>query len=65
MFGELVKKLVAAEVDKTFKKNGRNPNIGNAGESGKSNNIAETLGKSRAEKQKQSNDILKYYGGKS
>lgn len=64
-FSELVKKFVAIEVDKTFRKNGRNPNISNVGESKKSNGIAETLGKARAEKQKQSNDILKYYGGKS
>ncbi len=63
-FGELVKKFVAAEVDKVFKKNGRNPNIGSGGNV-KSNNVAETLGKARAAKQKQSNDILKYYGGKS
>lgn len=65
-FGELVKKLVAAEVDKTFKKNGRNPNVGsgNNGDNDKNNNIAETLGKARAAKQKQSNDILKYYGGR-
>lgn len=63
-FGELVKKFVAAEVDKTFKKNGRNPNISSDGDSNKSE-VAEILGKARAAKQKQSDDILKYYGGKS
>ena len=66
-FGDLVKKFVAAEVDKTFKQNGRNPNGGNAngsaGNGDKNNSVAESLGKARAEKQKQSNDILKYYGG--
>ena len=68
-FKELVDKFVKAEVDKTFKKNGRNPNggSGNNGADDKdkgSNTIAEKLGKARAEKQKQSNDILKLYSGR-
>jgi len=66
VFGELVKKFVAAEVDKAFKKNGRNPNSGNNGSGddnkGKST-VAEQLGKARADKQKKSNDILKLYTG--
>lgn len=69
-FSALVKKFVSAEVDKTFKKNGRNPN-GGAGsaasdDDGKkdSNSVAERLGKARADKQKQSNDILKSYIGR-
>lgn len=63
-FGELVKKFVAAEVDKTFKKNGRNPNSGSGcgDDSGnKNNSVAEKLGKARAEKQKTTNDVLKHY----
>lgn len=65
-FGELVKKFVAAEVDKTFKKNGRNPNSGSSGEGEgeKKSEIAERLGKVRADKQKQSNEVLKYYTGR-
>lgn len=65
-FGDLVKKFVAAEVDKTFKKNGRNPNNGGSGDENdkNGNSIAEKLGKARAEKQKQSNDILKLYSGR-
>ena len=63
-FGDLVKKFVKAEVDKTFKKNGRNPNSGSGGgdDSGnKNNSVAEKLGKARAEKQKTTNDVLKHY----
>lgn len=66
-FGELVKKFVAAEVDKTFKKNGRNPNnsggnnTDNQDNQNKTNTIAEKLGKARAEKQKTANDVLKHY----
>lgn len=67
-FGELVKKFVAAEVDKTFKKNGRNPNSGigsiQQDKPEPSSSIAEQLGKARADKQKKSNDILKYYTGR-
>lgn len=66
-FGDLVKRFVSAEVDKTFKKNGRNPNGGSNGNSDddkSKNNVAEQLGKARAEKQKQSNDILKLYSGR-
>lgn len=66
VFNDLVKRFVAAEVDKTFKKNGRNPNGGNngSGDDEKSKNtVAEQLGKARADKQKKSNDILKLYTG--
>lgn len=66
-FGDLVKRFVEDKVNKTFKDNGRNPNGGNSKGRGedrnKSNSVAESLGKARAEKQKQSNEILKYYGG--
>lgn len=65
-FGDLVKRFVSAEVDKTFKKNGRNPNSGSNsdGDDKSKNTFAEKLGKARAEKQKQSNDILKLYSGR-
>lgn len=66
-FGDLVKRFVEDKVNKTFKDNGRNPNggnlNGNAENRSKSNSVAESLGKARAEKQKQSKEILKYYGG--
>lgn len=65
-FGELVKKFVAAEVDKTFRRNGRNPNSGGSRNetADPGNTIAQQLGKARADKQKKSNDILKYYTGR-
>lgn len=66
VFGDLVKKFVAAKVDETFKKNGRNPNSGGSGtaaDNNSKNSFAERLGKERANKQKQSNDILNFYTG--
>ena len=65
-FKTLLDKMVAAQVDKTFKANGRTPNgAGNATEEKKDNSIAERLGKVRAEQEKKSNEVLDYYlGGK-
>lgn len=65
-FGALVKKFVAAEVDKTFRRNGRNPNSGGSHNetADPGSSIAEQLGKARADKLKKSNDILKYYTGR-
>ena len=65
-FKTLLDKMVAAQVDKTFKANGRTPNgAGSAAEEKKDNSIAERLGKVRAEQSKISNDVLNYYlGGK-
>lgn len=62
----VISKLVAAKVEKTFKDNGRVPNGGGSGGTDtKQPNIAETLGKNKAEAEKKSNDILSYYyGGK-
>lgn len=62
-FKSLVDKLVAAQVDKTFKANGRNPKgAGNSNsEGGNETNIAEQLGKQTAESTKQANDVLKHY----
>lgn len=64
-FKTLVDKIVAAQVDKTFKANGRTPNgAGSAQETKTDNSIAEKLGKAKAEQTKKSNDILShYYGG--
>lgn len=64
VFSELVNKFVSAKVDKTFKQNGRNPNNSSGNSEDKTENtIAEKLGKARAEKTKQTNDVLKYYIG--
>ena len=65
-FKTLVDKIVAAQVDKTFKANGRTPNgASNAQDPKTENSIAEKLGKARAAQNKQSNDILNHYiGGK-
>lgn len=65
-FKELVDKFVAAEVDKTFKKNGRNPNGSNnpAPEGNNNDNsVAKKLGEAAAAKAKQSTDILNHYLG--
>lgn len=65
-FSELVTKLVSSKVDKTFKKNGRTPNNSGATNNDRQNDntVAEKLGKARADKQKKSNDILKFYTGR-
>ena len=65
-FNELVNTFVKAEVDKTFKTNGRNPNgLSNTTDSKDTSSVAEQLGKIRAETVQKSNDILKHYlGGK-
>lgn len=67
-FKELVDRFVKAEVDKTFKSKGRNPNGGGGnndeGGSNSDNSIAAKLGEQTAAMNKASNDILKhYYGG--
>lgn len=65
-FKELVDKFVAAEVDKTFKKNGRNPNGSNnpAPEGNNNDNsVAKKLGAAEAAKAKQSADIMNLYLG--
>lgn len=60
----LLKKMVAAEVEKTFKANGRVPNgAGNATDTKDTSNIAVRLGKERAEANKKANDVLSYYTG--
>lgn len=54
---------VAAEVDKTFKENGRNPNGASGGSGDNTNSVAERLGKQRAEQKKKANDVLDFYTG--
>lgn len=65
-FSALVNKITAAQVDKTFKQNGRTPNGASAAHETKTENtIAEKLGKTRAEQTQKANDILNHYiGGK-
>jgi hypothetical protein len=63
-FSDLVKKMVASEVDKTFKANGRIPNGAQvSGDKKDTSNIAVKLGKERAEQNKKANDVLSYYTG--
>lgn len=66
-FKALLDKMVAAQVDKTFKSNGRVPNGASGGakedKQNTENNIAAQLGKTRAEQAKKSNEILNYYTG--
>lgn len=62
-----IDKRVAAEVDKTFKGNGRNPDGSGSGsgDDKSKNSVAERLGKQKAEQNKKANDVLNYYiGGK-
>lgn len=67
-FKALVDRFVTAQVDKTFKANGRTPNSGNGGKGGAKpadNSIAAKLGQQAADTAKKSNNILDYYyGGK-
>ena len=59
----VIDKLVSAQVQKTFKDNGRVPNGGGkeSDSEEKDNNIAVKLGKEAAERTKSSNDILNHY----
>ena len=65
-FKALVDKMVAAQVQATFKANGREPNGATAAtETKPENSVAQKLGEARAAREKQSNDILNHYiGGK-
>lgn len=64
--GNLVKKMVAAEVEKTFKDNGRSPESGKGAEGeDKNTDIAKKLGQRTAESNKQARNVLdSYLGGK-
>lgn len=63
-FNELVQAFVTSQVDEKFKSIGRTPNSAptNVSEK-KESNVAETLGKRRAEQNKKSNEILNLYLG--
>lgn len=65
-FDALVKKFVQAEVNRTFKDHGRNPEKGKASTSGSTqNSVAATIGKNYADRNAKSNQVLKHYlGGK-
>ena len=58
----MIDTLVAEKVSQTFKTNGRDPNGGKTTTEAKGS-IAERLGKTRAEQQKKSNDVLSHYLG--
>lgn len=62
---KVVNKMSANKVDKAFKDNGRNPKGSGNGGGGndKTTTVAETLGKQRAEMNKQATDVLNYYTG--
>ena len=61
----LIKKIVAAEVNRTFKQNGRNPEKGGNGSSENKSNIAAKLGKTTADRNAAANKVLNHYiGGK-
>lgn len=62
-FNSLVQALVKAQVDKTFKVNGRNPNArgGSSGTDQNDNSIAAELGKRQAERMKASDEVFKHY----
>lgn len=66
VFGELVKRFVAAEVDKTFKQHGRQPNgsgTGTEDKKDKGSGVAEKIGAANAARMKQSRAALDYYMG--
>lgn len=64
-FESLVKKFVAAEVNRTFKENGRNPEKSGTTSGSTQTNIAATIGKRTADRAEAANKVLDYYlGGK-
>ena len=65
-FDSLVKKFVSAEVNRTFKDNGRNPESGNGGNADAKNNVAANIGKITADRNAASKQVLNHYlGGKN
>ena len=64
-FESLVKRFVAAEVDRTFKENGRNPEKSGSNNASTQNSVAATIGKRAADRTENANKVLNYYlGGK-
>ena len=62
-FGELVDRFVKAEVDKTFKTHGRNPN-GTSTATDVNKTVVESIGILAAERQKNTEDVLNHYIGR-
>ena len=58
---EVINKMVDNKVNERFKSFGRVPNNSNVSIEDTNNTLAESLGKTKAEQNKRSNDILKYY----
>lgn len=64
-FSDLVKKFVTAQVNETFKANGRNPEKSGNAEGNATNNLAVKVGKTVAERNEAANKVLNHYlGGK-
>lgn len=64
-FESLVKKFVAAEVNRTFKENGRNPEKSGNGNTSTQNSVAANIGKRAADRNENAKNVIKYYlGGK-
>lgn len=65
-FSALVKKFVSAEVDRTFKANGRNVEKGGTGKTeNPTNNLVENLGKATADRNAAANKVLNHYLGEN
>ncbi len=62
-FSELVNKFVKAEVDKTFKMNGRNPNSTTTEGTNINQTVVESLGALAADRKETTNQVLKHYLG--
>lgn len=62
-FDALVKKFVSAEVSRTFKDNGRNPEKGGSSNADTKSDIAINIGKAAAERNAAANKVLSQYLG--
>ena len=60
-FSDLVKKFVTAQVNETFKSNGRKPETNGTSEGNATNNIAAKVGRLSAERDKTANTVLNHY----
>lgn len=63
VFSDLVNKFVTAKVNQTFKDKGRNPENGGNKENNAYTTIAETLGKTVADRNAAANKVLEHYLG--
>lgn len=65
VFSELVKKIVTAKVNETFKSSGRNPEKGGTGETNTTTALAAQIGNISAQRNEAANKVLSHYlGGK-